>query len=164
MIAISCKLDDPLIPVPNPNFNSGGTVLGINVFNKTVNNSYLSNLWTVSSTVKQYYDTSDVVISGTSVPNRFTSISLNDNTKTFVFTNGTFLYADQKPSGLYRLYTTDNVLFIQLGTNVFFDSANSTTRITNLTARAMTWLAIDTNTVVVNGKPAHEAYQVIFAR
>jgi hypothetical protein len=164
MVVISCKLDDPLIPVPNPSFNTGGTVLGISIFNKTINDDYLSHLWTVSSTVKQYYDSNNIVISGVGVPNRFTSISLNDNTKTFVFTNGIFLYANEKASGLYRLYTTDNVLFIQLGTNVFFDSANSTTRITNLTASAMTWIAIDTNTVVINGKPAHEAYQVIFAR
>jgi hypothetical protein len=163
MVVISCKLDDPLIPVPNPNFNPGGTVLGITI-NKTVNDSYLSHLWTVSTTVKQYYDSNDIVVSGVSVPNRFTSVLLDDNAKTFAYTNGIFLYPDEKASGPYRLYITNNVLYIEILTNVFFDNANSTSRISNLTAHAMTWLTIDTNTVVVNGKPVHEAYQVIFAR
>ncbi len=152
------------MPVPNPNFNAGGTVLGINVFNTTVNDDYLSHSWTVSSTVKQYYDSNNVVISGVSVPNRFSSVSLNDSAKTFAYTNGIFLYPSDPASGSYRLYTTDNVLFITLLTNVFFDNANSTTRITNLTTRAMTWIAINTNTVMINGVPVHEAYQIIFSK
>jgi hypothetical protein len=164
IVLASCKLDDPLIPVPNPNFNPGVTVLGINVYNGTVNDDYLSHLWTVNTTIKQYYDSNDIVVSGVSVPNRFTSVSLDDNAKTFTYTNAKFLYVDQKASGSYRLQTTNNVLYIDLLTNVFFDNGNSTLRISNLTAHAMTWLTINTNTVIVNSKPAHEAYQVIFTR
>jgi len=163
-LLVSCKLDEPIVPVPNPNFNAGGTVLGINVFNRTVNDDYLSYTWTVNSTVKQYYDLNDIVISGVSVPNRFSTVSLDDNTKKFTYTNGIFLDPTESATGPYRLYTTDNVLYIELGTNVFYGNLSSKTRITNLTTRAMTWIAIKNDTVMVNGTPAHEAYQVILSR
>jgi hypothetical protein len=164
ILLASCRLDDSIVPVPNPNFNAGGTVLGINVFNRTVNDDYLSHTWTVNSTVKQYYDNNDVVISGVSVPNRFSTAALDDSNKSFIYTNGIFLDPNESATGIYRLYTTDNVLYIELGTNVFYGNLNSKTRITNLTTRAMTWITINNNTVMVNGVPAREAYQVIFSR
>ncbi|NNU33749.1 hypothetical protein HK413_05620 [Mucilaginibacter sp. S1162] len=137
--------------------------MGINIHSKTINDDYLTHLWTVSSTVKQYYDSNDIVVSGVSVPNRFTSVLLDDNAKTFTYTNAKLLYSDQNASGPYRLSLGNNVLYIELASNVFFENATSTTRISNLTAYAMTWLTIDNNTVIINGKPVHEAYQVIFA-
>ncbi|MBC7399223.1 MAG: hypothetical protein H7289_04700 [Mucilaginibacter sp.] len=157
----SCKLDDPMLPVPNPNFNTGQLVLGITVVGKDINDDYLTHAWKVETTVEQYYDKNDIVVSGKSVPNKFSSISINDKTKKCTF-NG--LAPGLDPEGYYILSTSYNVLFIAISDNPFAIDIEGTTRISNLTARAMTWIVIASTPVIQNGQAVRKSYQIIFSR
>jgi hypothetical protein len=157
----SCKLDEQILPVPNPNFNTGQIVLGITVVGKDINDDYLTHTWKVETTVEQYYDKNDIVVSGKSVPNKFSSISINDKTKKCNFSG---LVPNLDPEGYYVLSTSNNVLFIAISNNPFAIDVEGKTRISNLTARAMTWIVISSTPVIQNGQEVRKAYQVIFSR
>lgn len=160
-ISISgCKLDPATTPLTANNAYVD-TVLGITVVGKVINNNYLNGEWKAVRTAQQYYDSSYVFISGTGIPGKFTSVALNDKAKSFKYTG---LPAAAGPeTGLYELKTSENVLFIKI-TNAFFTNPKSQVRITNLTASSMTWIAMDTTLINYNGRPARQAYEVIFTK
>ncbi len=164
-IAISaCKLDKPVTPaVANANDPTDGqTVLGIVVNGKTLNDSYLSASWKVTSTTQQLYDTANVVMSGTGIANKFSAVKLDEQAKTATYTG---LPASAGPSTeTYELSTSQNVLYIKLKPNPFFTTTTSEVRITNLTSSSMTWLALDTTGTAIDGKYLHKGYQVTFAK
>jgi hypothetical protein len=159
MITYGCKLDE----APSAVANNNETVLGIVVVGKVVNNTYLTADWKTIRTAQQYYDTAYAAVLGANpMPAKFTSIALNDLSKSFKY-NG-LANSNIATTGTYSLYTSNNVLFIQLPGNPFFSNPASTVRITNLTASSMTWVVIDPTIITVNGQPAREAYEVVFIR
>ncbi len=160
-MAGSCRLDPVLTP-PNAGPNNGQTVLGITVNGPVINNAYLTGMWSVELTIEQYYDVNNAVITGVVAPNKFTSVTLNDQAKTSGYGG---LSAGVAPStGTYKLGLNENVFYVDLSADPFSRSSNTLVRITSLTSTAMTWVAIDAAIVMYNGQPAHKAYQVIFAR
>ena len=160
MIIGACKLDKPTLPAPAAEESS--TVLGITVVGKVVNDGYLTAEWRALRTAQQFYDTSYSVVSGVGVPGRFSSVTLNDNAKSFQY-NG-MIDPHAVSNGKYGLYTTNNVLFINLAGNPFFTNAKSAVRITNLTVNSMTWVVMDTTLVPLNGKPVRQAFEIIFVK
>lgn len=159
----ACKLDKHVVPAAgNTDPTDGQTVLGIIVKGKTLNDSYLNALWKATSTAQQLYDTAYIVLSGVSVPNKFSAVKLDDQAKTAVYTN---LPASAGPSTVtYKLSTSNNVLYIKLTPNPFFTSTTSEVRITNLTSTSMTWVALDTVSTLLGGKYLHKGYQVTFTK
>jgi hypothetical protein len=159
----ACKLDKPVnAPPEDPAGTTDQTVLGITVNGRAINDDYLNGLWKVSKTVRQFYDTSNVVISGKTTSDMFTAVSLNDQTKTLKYLG---LPANSVPAtGRYELSTSDNVLYIKLTSNPFFNSSKSQVRVTHLTGSAMTWIALDTVLSVTAGQPSRAAYQINFIK
>jgi hypothetical protein len=160
LIIGACKLDKPVDPVANPETLPEDLILGITVQGGTINDSYLSSRWQTVRTVQQIYDTANVVTSGMVVPNRFTGVTLNDQTKAIYYTGLT----PDPGSSTYKLGTTSNVLFINLLTNPFFTSPTADVRITRLTSTAMTWVALDTTSTPIDGKYFHKGYEVTFTK
>lgn len=164
MFAGSCKLDKPVLPSPKGEdvINTDQTVYGIVVNGRIVDNPYLTSAWKAKQTIQQLYDTSTVVISGSVVSNFFTGVTLNDKDKSIKYTG---LVNDTVPAiGTYKLSVTDNVLYMRLSANPFFNSTVSTVRITHLTATEMTWVALDTTSTVLDGRYYHKGYQVTFTK
>ncbi|MCC8424084.1 hypothetical protein [Mucilaginibacter sp. UR6-11] len=161
MITVACKLDKPVTPpVTDPPGTTDGTVLGIVVQGKVIDDAYLTALWKTSKTVQQLYDTSNVVVSGVEVPNKFSAVLVDDHAKSAKYTG----LATDLGTTSYKLSTTDNVLFINLSPNPFFSSLTSRVRITHLTPAAMTWVALDTAFTPIKGKYFHKGYQVTFTK
>jgi hypothetical protein len=165
MFAGSCKLDSPA-PPPAPKADdveiTDQTVLGIVVNGPRVDNAYLTSLWKAKQTTLQLYDTSNTIIYGTYVNNLFTNVTLNDRNKSVSYTGLVNSFA--QPTGTYKLSVTDNVLYIELSSNPFFNSTLSTVRVTHLTPTEMTWVALDTTSTVLDGRYYHKGYQVTFTK
>lgn len=160
IIISSCKLDKPIAPTAA---DAGiETVLGITVVGKNINNNYLTAEWKTIRTADQYYDSSYVLISGVGIPGKFTSVTLDDKAKTFKYTG--LPATAGAASGSYKLATTDNVLFMTIGTNPFFAKSKSQLRITSLTSTSMTWVAMDTTLANYNGLRARHAYEILFIK
>jgi hypothetical protein len=161
-ISISgCKLDQPVTP-PTENPASDNTVLGITVVGKVINDNYLTGEWKAVRTAQQYYDSLYILISGTGIPGKFTSVALDDKAKTFKYTGlPTTVGA---ATGSYGLSTSENVLFIGLTTNPFFVNPKSQVRITSLSANSMTWIAMDTTLINYNNWRVRQAYEIIFTK
>ncbi len=162
----SCKLDKPILPgepgyevATDPGANVQ-TVTGTTVNGTTVNNSNLSATWKVATTTKQFYDQNNVAVASSLAFNIFSSVVLNEQAKTAGFEDLT-----AAPSAeTYSLLTSGGNLYIQLSADPFSRSVNSQIQITNLTASAMTWLAIDPKIVSAGGQLLRNAYLVTFTR
>jgi hypothetical protein len=155
MLATSCKLDN-LPPGLATNANDDNTVLGIVVISKKIYNNYLTAGWKVSMTVLEYYDEDFVVVSGTITPNIFSGVAINDNAKTVEYSGRA------ANNGTYELSTDKNILFMKLPEDIFSRSENSPIRVTRLNATSMVWVAMDSNTIMMNGKSVYKAYRITF--
>jgi hypothetical protein len=156
-IAVSCKLDK-VPPGDLKPVSDDATVLGINVIGKKIYDGYLTSAWKTSFTVLEYYDTTNVVMSGVITDNKFSGVTLNDNVQTVNYTN----LSAGDANGTYELSTTDNVLYIKLSADPFARSKNTPVRITRLTAASMMWVAVDPELLAVDGKLVRKAYRVVF--
>jgi hypothetical protein len=160
-ISNGCKLDQTVVPAgTHPAYVD--TVLGITVVGKVINNNYLTGDWKAIRTADQYYDSTYVIISGTGIAGKFTSVALDDKSKTFKYTG--LPASAGLASGSYALSTSENVLFMTISTNPFFTNPKSQLRITNLTGTSMTWVAMDTTLINYNGKRARHAYEILFIK
>lgn len=163
MFAGSCKLDKPVYPQTNPDDVdiTDQTVLGMIVNGRIIDDPYLTSEWITKQTVQQLYDTAYTVLSGTGVNNLFSTVTINDRAKSVKYSG---LSNDTAATGTYELGTADNVLYIKLSSNPFFNSTLSTVRITHLTSTEMTWVALDTTSTVLDGKYYHKGFQVTFTK
>jgi hypothetical protein len=160
MFLNSCKTDNTE-PQAYALPQAQGIVVGNIVSGTNVNNSNLSGNWQVQTTTAQYYDLNKVLVSNSPLAsNFFSSVILNDKAKTAGFEN----LADASNETYILSTTTGADLYIQLPTDPFPRSSNSTIQITNLTATSMTWVATDPRVVSAGGQILYNAYQVVFTK
>jgi hypothetical protein len=162
----ACKVDEPILP-GQPGYESTAPVVNTNVVTGTsgsganVANSNLTGTWTAKTTTQQYYNQNNAVLSSTVLPsNLFTTITLNETGKTAVFQGSAVTAA----SDSYLLTTNGNNLYIQLTSDPFSRTANDKIQIVNLTATAMTWVAIDPQVSLIGGQTLRNGYQVTFTK
>lgn len=153
----SCKLDPVVVP-PGIGPENGQTVLGITINGRQIDNNYLNGPWKVAYTVEQYFDKNDIVISGNTVADKFSIVTLNERLKDIS------IIGFPAANGTYELNLDYNVLLIKLQADPFGRSANTPVRITYLNDKAMTWVAIDRDSVIYNGQKAAKAHQVFFLK
>jgi hypothetical protein len=158
---VSCKLDK-VSPGELTTRNDDDTVLGINVSGKKIYDAYLTADWKTSFTIQEYYDTSNVVVSGVITANKFGGVTINDNINTISYKS---LSAGNIPAtGTYELSTSENVLYIKLSADPFTFSKNAPVRITRLNAASMVWVAVDPELLTMDGKLVRKAYRMVFYR